>query len=100
MALTNINTINNSSSRDLFIYFIVVIVIAGVLITLWSKAIKNLTYHTLHLDEKSFMVALMMAIIFTIIFFLFIYFVPRPDEGNQDDENLINSLIGLGPGNM
>jgi len=60
--------------KDLsIIEVILVLVIAWILVDLWTKVIHNLFYSTFHFNPNSFYISLLVALLFTGIFFAFIF---------------------------
>lgn len=62
-----------------------VILITWILVDLWVKVIQKIAYSTLNLDETSTLNVTLVAIVVTIIFFIYLYVVPSeiPDTVND-----------------
>lgn len=55
------------------IEFLLVIILAWVLVPLWQRFVDNLTFHTLGLDADSTYQTFIIALVTTVIFFVFIF---------------------------
>ena len=74
---TNMSVDQNASSEVTFITVVLAIVVAWILVALWTRAIENFSFGTLKLDGDSAWHALIVAITVTVVFLVTIWMIDQ-----------------------
>ena len=82
----------DAESEITFITIVLAIVIAWILVALWTRVIENLTFGTLGLNGDSFWHALIIAITITVIFFVVIWVIDKYQLIRGDIEQDVEGL--------
>ena len=72
-----VSTEQDAPSEITFITVVLAIVIAWILVALWTRVIENLAFGTLGLNGDSFWHAFIVAIVFSVIFIIFVWMIDR-----------------------
>ena len=72
-----ISTEQDASSEVTFITIVLAIVIAWILVALWVRVIENLAFGAFGLNGDSFWHAFIVAIVFSVIFIVFVWMIDR-----------------------
>ncbi len=85
---------NNGITQGLFITILLAIVIAWILVSLWTRVIENFVFGTLGLIESSTWHAFLLAISVTIIFIVFVWTIDRLGNNNNIEEEVDRGFSG------
>ena len=72
-----ISTERDPSSEITFITIVLAIVIAWILVAVWTRVIENLAFGTLGLNGDSFWHAVIVAIVVTVLFLVFVWVIDQ-----------------------
>ena len=75
-----INTEAEELSSDLFIKILIAIIIAWILIKLWSRVIEDFAYGVMKLNRTSVFDSLILATVISLLLILFIALIPESDS--------------------
>lgn len=64
---------NDKESYIFFIQVLFAVIVGWILVNLWQRVLDNFTFKTLKLNENSLYHTGIIAITFTVIFFIFLY---------------------------